>query len=533
MFSNRAMLLALILAPAAVQGQMSIRTVALSGDQCPGAPAGVPFGNLALNAMEWYQPGPAINSSGQVAFLGAGCSTFTIWSEGHGAMERVAHQYQSVPGFGVLEYVGSGPRIKDNGDVVFMSAARELNYPVGLLSNSGGTLHTVIKAGPNGVPPAGIPSGTYFDSFSYGSLNVQTPNMSRSGRLSLNVLLSDGRVGIWGGDENNLAPYSLGGLQIPGRPPGETWGEPGPRDRPQSINNIGKIAFSESRGLWLGSLESASLKVAYPFAVPPQTPGYIFDLGHSTTNDQGDLAIYDYLNPTSGTILARSNQTGVVRSVAVTHVAQQAPGNAPSVHFSRLGFEPAINGRGQVAFRGEVAGPGITLANRDGFWAEDLQGFLKLLVQTGMQVPGFDPGTYFEYLFSGSVSFNAMGYAVFSADIRENGVSKVGYWAANPDTGSLFPIILSGQTIEVHPGDTRIVSSMRIGNDVGQSQFFSSGGQDGLPTALNDNNQAAFRVSFTDGSSGIFVVTIPEPTTLVLVAVASLAFVGSRARKRR
>jgi hypothetical protein len=37
----------------------------------------------------------------------------------------------------------------------------------------------------------------------------------------------------------------------------------------------------------------------------------------------------------------------------------------------------------------------------------------------------------------------------------------------------------------------------------------SSGGDDGRSTSLNDNGQLVFSLSFTDGSSGVFIATIP------------------------
>ncbi|MEO1511281.1 MAG: choice-of-anchor tandem repeat NxxGxxAF-containing protein, partial [Planctomycetota bacterium] len=63
-----------------------------------------------------------------------------------------------------------------------------------------------------------------------------------------------------------------------------------------------------------------------------------------------------------------------------------APGTADGVTFA-TGFQtlspPAINGTGQLAFRGTVEGPGVTDANDRGFWATNDNGELVLALREG------------------------------------------------------------------------------------------------------------------------------------------------------
>jgi len=47
---------------------------------------------------------------------------------------------------------------------------------------------------------------------------------------------------------------------------------------------------------------------------------------------------------------------------------------------------------------------------------------------------------------------------------------------------------------------------------------------------LNENDQFAFKATFTDGSSGIFVATIPEPGGVGLMGLILLAFIRRRIR---
>lgn len=530
MFSNRAVLLALIMAPAAVQGQMSIRTVALSGDQCPGAQSGTTFGNLSY-ANHLFQPGPAINSAGQVAFLIDSDCGKAIFSEGRGSLTIVARQDQLIDGTNSLIYFGSGPRLSDNGDVFFQSSINNYNSSAVIVSDSGGPLHLSVRAGPGGTALPGTPPGTYLRYF--GAFDVsQSPNVSRNGHMTFHGIMNDSNIGLWGGREGELGLHSYSGMHVPGGPPEHYFNIPREHLFAHSVNDQGQVAFEDDWGIYITTPGSARLVMPEQSELPG-FPGHQFvNLRNPMLNNSGDLMIIGTAINIGDSILAYNGQTGAIRNVAVTGITP-APGQSPGVTVSPYDMEAAINGRGQVAFRGQLSGPGITTANRDGFWAEDLQGFLRLRVQTGMQAPGFEPGVQFAASGLGSfISINANGYAVMGASIVVNGSNKPGYWAGNPDTGELSPILMRGQTIEVRPGDVRTIEFAFFANSLGTG-FMSSGSQDGLPSALNDNNQAAFRVSFTDGSSGIFVVTIPEPTTLVLVAVASLAFVGSRARKRR
>ena len=55
-----------------------------------------------------------------------------------------------------------------------------------------------------------------------------------------------------------------------------------------------------------------------------------------------------------------------------------------------------------------------------------------------------------------------------------------------------------------------------------------SGGEDGQGTSFNNAGQLAFWLSFTDGSEGIFVATIPEPASLVVLIVGTGLVLGKR-----
>ncbi len=114
----------------------AIAPVIQEGDQAPGLPNGVQFGNFFEE-----HPLPVFNSADQIAFLaelnGPGISAsnnFSIWSEGSGSLEIVARTGDHAPGtptdvefssFGVYdEFFLLPPSINSEGQVAFIASIR-------------------------------------------------------------------------------------------------------------------------------------------------------------------------------------------------------------------------------------------------------------------------------------------------------------------------------------------------------------------------------------------------------------------------
>jgi len=84
-------------------------------------------------------------------------------------------------------------------------------------------------------------------------------------------------------------------------------------------------------------------------------------------------------------------------------------------------------------------------------------------------------------------------------------------------------VVLKGQLFDVDPTDGVDLREIEEIHFEG-----GSGGQDGRRMAFNDRNTLLFQLYFTDGSSGIFTTTVPEPSTLLLVVICGACLLWRR-----
>lgn len=116
------------------------------------------------------------------------------------------------------------------------------------------------------------------------------------------------------------------------------------------------------------------------------------------------------------------------------------------------------------------------------------------------------PGFTFTNLASsaGALQMNRRGQVCFRGACRDGaGTVRVGLWAGAPD--HVVTLVRVGEAIEVAPGDHRVVSSVNLPANA------SSGGEDGRPLFLNNAGVVSAWLSFTDGTSGLFLTRLPSP----------------------
>jgi hypothetical protein len=355
----------------------------------------------------------------------------------------------------------------------------------GIWSESGGTLHLVIREGDQ----ASGTGGAAFESFSNPVLNDAGQTALR-GMLRLNSapgVNEHSDSGIWAERAGDLTRIAREGSQAPGTATGSLFG---PFDDPTInnpvINNAGHTAFL------------AKLRVGTGDVV------LLTDAG-IWSEGRGSLSL-------------------------VARAGSQAPGTPIDSKFSFF-RPPVINGEGHTAFWAamQLGSGGVDTTNNQGIWAENADE-LQLVVRRGASAPGA-PGAVFDAFSPPSI--NADGQIVFSGALRDGlgGVSDandIGIWAQ--DRGGVMRLIVrEGSLLDVDDGpleDLRTVQSLLIN--------LESGNQDGRPSGFNDDGLIAFRAVFTDGTAGVFVAShaaVPEPGAIGLIAIAVLAILTNRARR--
>jgi hypothetical protein len=96
--------------------------------------------------------------------------------------------------------------------------------------------------------------------------------------------------------------------------------------------------------------------------------------------------------------------------------------------------------------------------------------------------------------------------------------SHRGLFISDPALGGRL-IAREGGPFDVGSGDFRTITGID----------FLEGRSNNASTGLSNDGTLAFRLTFTDGTSGIFTATIvPEPDALPLLAFAGLTLVGCR-----
>jgi hypothetical protein len=211
--------------------------------------------------------------------------------------------------------------------------------------------------------------------------------------------------------------------------------------------------------------------------------------------------------------------SGTISSLADT--GKQPAGMPTSFRFSYFDeFSPSRSGR-NVAFCSALAGPdGVDEYPMSAF--AHINGTLRLLSRPGLPAPQLGAEVLFN-LFPDAV-VNDAGQILLSSYLQGPGVTSANDRAIWYDDGDgVMRVLLR----EGHPfsfdGMTKTV--------LGYSASFASSGAFG-GNGFNNSGQFVTSISFTDGSSGVFLFQIPEPSG-ALLALGGIALLGAGWRRRR
>jgi hypothetical protein len=351
--------------------------------------------------------------------------------------------------------------------------------------------------------------------------------LALSAKLDPPIFVGMDDKGIWAVRGSGLAIVARAGRQAPGTPTGTNFAYSffGGSDLQPQLNNAGQIAFTSrlssslgDNGIWADSPGGLALVVRNGNQAPGTPPGVTFNffLGLGF-NDAGQSAFSASL---LGNGVDSTNNFGVWSAGSgslslLARMGDHAPGMPDDVVFATIGG-PLLNNVGQTAFSAAVTGPGIIESQNDlGIWSEGL-GSLALVARTGAHAPSTPDGVTFRSF--NTFALNSAGQVALTgfltgADV--NNANNFGIWATAA-TGDLQLIARTGDLLELAPGDSRTISELAFAG--------ATGNGDGRASGFNNAGHVAFRATFTDGSSGIFVsnaVAVPEPSTFLLLLLSA------------
>jgi hypothetical protein len=509
------------------------RTVALEGQQPPGLPPDLRFDSFTH---------PMIDAQGRVGFQANLTSTVggfqrgSVFVERGGALTRVAGAGQPAPGTepGVtfFDFSAPGNKLSAGNFAVFgllQGPGVTFQNDRGLWAEKDAGLSLVVRLG----QPAHGMTGPVYAGIGNALFNA-AHQTAYIGRVTGSGIDSTNDEAIWSERTGVPALVARESLRAPGTPAGVVYSylaEP-------VLNDAGAVAFrgavtgpgvtaANAEGIWSDRSGTSALVVRGANAAPGAGDGVVFqNLGYPRINNAGNIAFTAVL---AGPGITSSNRASVwvdrggTLSMAA-RASHPAPGMPPGALFINFSEPPAINALGDTVFQGLVIGGGVTTSNNSGLWSQR-GGTLELVAAEGSQAPGVPAGILFDDFFIDGVqgldgaAINAAGQVAFASRLVGPGISglnDVGIWAEAPD-GALNLVAREGDPFEVAPGDTRTIREL----------FFlvGSGNEDGRWTSFNNYSQLAFAADFTDGSSGVFVAAVPEPSGVgVLAAVIAFLF---------
>ncbi|MEM7626906.1 MAG: choice-of-anchor tandem repeat NxxGxxAF-containing protein [Planctomycetota bacterium] len=533
--------------------------IALTGDLAPGVDDGAVFDDFYF---------PSLNSVGDVAFRASLRS-----GDGPGAMEVDEDRSTAVFGpeagagstLSVLARAGdlapgvadgavfdffSSPQLNASGDVAFNAVLRTGNGPgagdvdasndrviVGPGSGSGMALSVLARTG---NPAPGVTDGAAF-------LTLGPTALTTTGDVTFTAFLRTGDgPGAGKVDFDNDGAFfgprsdtgSALGILVRERGP-----SPGVYDGSTIkyiqafpiTNSSGDIAFSAviTTGVAVfgpraGTGSRSGILVRDGAPAPGVTDVAEFGgFDYVTLNDTGDVAFITSLRTGDGLgagDVDDTNQKAVFGPEAgagsalgvLVREGDPAPGVTDDAVFDHFGFIN-LNAAGDIAFRAWLRGgeervlgapdPSNVAVFGPGAGAGSA---LDVLARAGDPAPGVDDGAVFRS-FDG-VRINAAGTVTFGAALRTGDEPGAGEVNIN-NQSALFAYVNGVLELIVREGDLFTVDlTDSLAETRTISHINSSGG-------FNDAGEMALSLAFTDGTSGIFTVTIPEPGVGALLAM--------------
>ncbi|MEZ6318681.1 MAG: GC-type dockerin domain-anchored protein [Phycisphaerales bacterium] len=484
---------------------VEVRTLALSGQQAPGAPAGATF-------ISGFGP-PDVNASGQAAFTGILTGTgvdFTnswgVYAGAAGAVAQAGRTGQALPGApGVTLLNPLGPAwIADSGTTLFRTALTGASITAdndwAICASSGGSLSVMAREGDQAPgAPAGINYGV-LDQF----------QLTPGGRVAFDCLLAGAGVSL--ANDGAVVAGAMAGATVIARE-----GDAAPGLAGVTLFNVGRGLTNDAGDVaYLATLAGSGVSGANDVALYLGTAGAVAPVlreGDALTGALAGTMVKGFtaaglddsgrvvqLITLDGTGVGSLNDTAIVgvTSGAVTSILReggQAPGMGAGVSVAFL--EIYVHPSGHVAFVGVLEGAGITAADDAVLYAGDGTTFAPV-AREGDPAPGIPSallGTYLQ-----GVRVNAAGQAAFVAGLTGPGVTSSNNQALylTDGAGNTELIARTGDPFDV---DDTAGTDLRTPISI---QFTVSSDTHHLRSSLGDGGDVVFTLFFSDGSMGVF-----------------------------
>jgi hypothetical protein len=348
-----------------------------------------------------------------------------------------------------------------------------------------------------GDAAAGTAEGVVFDSFIPPMLN-NLGQVTLLSRLAGEGVDSSNDQGLWRVGPGGFELVGRSGSPAPGMEPGvlfATFGRP-------VLNDTGQMTLAahltgsgvgpdNDFAIWQGMPGSWNLLARTGSPAPGTPDGVVFSSFTSgVMNEAGHVAAVANL---TGAGVDASNNRGLWRLGAdtpalIARSGSPAPGTGTGVNFSWIQPNSMLNDAGQVAFRANVTGDGVSSSNDEAIWHGGPDS-LSLVARKGSTAPG----TASTFSLLSTPRLNNEGEVVFRALLTGGGI---GIWAGKAEAVGL--VARNGDPAPgAAPDDVFTGFWDPMLNDAGQVLFRAA-------TSPNQINQGIWRA----GSSGLTPIAV-------------------------
>lgn len=508
------------------QGEITFRVVALSGEQAPGVEAGVTY-------QEFLSfPGVTkLNDAGQVGYIarlvGPSVDPFNeiaIFGPGNGNnLTAVIRENAQMPGLdpGILfgQFIYYEPfRLNNAGQI-------SIFYGINPLGTAILAPDDEIQLAPIAILDDPVPSlgaNVFYRDFWLYNLNDNGQSAFYATLSGLGATSQYNTVILSNVDGFGMTPIAQSDWHAPGLPSDVLYlyvTDP-------ILNNLGQIAYFTrlAENGDTNSTDDAFYKYnnrtgSDYFLLARndnQIPGYetgvtYWSITRNTLrmNNAGQVVFSsamrgnDIVAPNNRAIFMTTDGSDVT---TLLRYGDDAPGLGGEVRYKNVGLGSILlNDQGHIAFQGYITGVDVTDDNDNVLFGPRGDTPLSAIARERDPVPGYHEGAQFKKFFT--TQLNDAGQVAFLAELTGTGIDGTNNYAlfATDSDGNLMLIAAQSDTINV--------SRDPLGEDLRTIAMV----RDYIPTniwgnfALNNVGEIALQVTFTDGTSGILVATIPQP----------------------